>query len=78
MRAELGWIASHRDDLSKDEIVLLIVGTPDKPNTGLQHHLGHALSAPIWSQINAQMVESELISLHQEVRRKLKELTKRT
>lgn len=76
-RAEIEYIQTHKDDLSKEEILDLISGTTKKANTGIQHHLGHALSADIWRQVNAQMVEAELIDLRRSVANRIRGLTGR-
>jgi len=72
MKAELDWIATHHQDLDKQEIVLLIIGDVKRPQTGLRHHLAHALNADIWRQLNAQMIESEVIHLRQQARERIK------
>jgi hypothetical protein len=72
--AELEFIVTHQDDLSKDEIMSLITGGIDKTETGILHHVNHILtSLQNWRIVNAEMREAELIDL----RRKIAKLLKR-
>jgi hypothetical protein len=74
LKAELEFIATHKDDMSKDEIVLLIVGDLEKANTGMLHHIAHALNSQNWRVVAAALREAELLDAKRRVREFLEEL----
>ena len=74
MLAELEFVSTHQEDLEKNEVISLIVGNVDKPQTGMLHHLRHVLTSQNWRIINAQMAESELIAAKQRCLQALKSL----
>jgi len=70
--SEVDYIATHYNDLSKQEIVNLITGDQNKSSTGMRHHLAHIIStSQNWRIVNAEMVESELIDAKRRVVKRL-------
>jgi|SRR3972149_2613194 len=74
MLAELEFISTHRNDMSKDEVILLIVGDISKPQTGMLHHLRHVLSSENWRIIAAEMCQAEILDAKRRIMKILREL----
>ena len=74
MLAELEFVATHKDDLKKDEIISLIVGDLGKPQTGMLHHLRHVLTSQNWRILAAEMREAELLAAKERVMAFLREM----
>ena len=74
MKAELEFIATHSNDLTKEEIVTLIAGDLKRANTGMLHHISHALNSQNWRVVAAALREAEMLEAKRRVREFLKEL----
>jgi len=72
MMAELQYIESHQDDMTKEEILKLILAS--KANTGMLHHIRHLLTSQNWRIINAEMHRAEIADAERRVREWLKRL----